>query len=87
MIPLMMQKDYQPKGWREYQLGALRIIMLLVAGHCLMPLTCDAWTGRQWAYCWELACGMRCGGLRRTMPHLLSIVWTTWFVRSASEGC
>ena len=50
MIPLMMQKDYQPKGWREYQLGALRIIMLLlVAGHCLMPLTCDAWTGRQWA--------------------------------------
>ena len=24
MIPLMMQKDYQPKGWREYQPGALR---------------------------------------------------------------
>ena len=25
MIPLMMQKDYSPKGWRESQNRALRV--------------------------------------------------------------
>ncbi len=40
MIPLMMQKDYQPKGWRESWLGALRICYQFV----VIPLTCDTTT-------------------------------------------
>ena len=39
MIPLMVQKDYSPKGWRESWLEALR--MALVVGHRLFALTWD----------------------------------------------
>ena len=39
MIPLMVQKDYSPKGWRESWLEALR--MALVVGHRLFSLTWD----------------------------------------------
>ena len=39
MIPLMVQKDYSPKGWRESWLEALR--MALVIGHRLFALTWD----------------------------------------------
>ena len=39
MIPLMMQKDYSPKGWREFQPKALRLLACLV-----MLLTCNNYT-------------------------------------------
>jgi hypothetical protein len=31
MIPLMMQKDYQPKGWREFRQQVLRLLSNVVA--------------------------------------------------------
>ncbi len=37
MIPLMMQKDYSPKGWRKFEYGALCCCCAAV----VMALTCN----------------------------------------------
>ena len=36
MIPLMMQKDYRPQGWRKSKFNVLRLVL-----RTIMALTCN----------------------------------------------
>ena len=83
MIPLMMQQDYAPKGWRKFQ---FRVCCFIVIPNVYRQIhktrenvsTVGLMMGtRLWYAMWTRT---------RTMISLLIVGWTAYSGRSVNEG-
>jgi hypothetical protein len=87
MIPLMMQKDYSPKGWLGMILGtrmwyAVYSTVYPLLSETVFLLRCSLLDIISFLYSHA---GMRCGVPRRTMMWHSIVGWTASSVRLAIE--
>ena len=85
MIPLMMQKDYSPKGWLGLILGT-RMWYAPCTLRCLSAAVILLWFSLIEMYFLSACAGTRCGTRSRKTTLRSSDGWTVWCGRSQSVG-